>query len=41
MDTVALNRLVFEKIVFLHFDVMIQDGGSPPFCILGVQYWVL
>ena len=30
IETVALNWLVFEKIVFLHFGVKIQDGGSPP-----------
>jgi len=32
-----LNCLVFEKIAFLHFGVKIQDGGSPPSWILGVQ----
>jgi len=34
---VALNCLVFQKIAFLHFGVKIQDGGSPPSWILGVQ----
>jgi len=33
IETVALNWLVFEKIVFLHFGVKIQDGGSPPFWV--------
>jgi len=37
IDTVALNRLVFEKIAFLHVGVKIQDGGSPPSWMLGVQ----
>jgi len=37
IETIALNCLVFEKIVFLHFGVKIQNGGSPPFWILGVQ----
>jgi len=37
IDTVALNCLVFEKIAFSHFGVKIQDGGSPPSWILGVQ----
>ena len=32
-----LNCLVFQKIAFLHFGVKIQDGGSPPSWILGVQ----
>ena len=36
-DRVALNCLVCEKIAFLHFGVKIQDGGSPPSWILGVQ----
>jgi len=35
---VALNNcLIFEKIVFLHVGKKIQDGGSPPSWILGVQ----
>ena len=34
---IALNCLVFEKIAFLHFGVKVQDGGSPPSWILGVQ----
>jgi len=29
--------LIFEKIAFLHFGVKIEDGGSPPSLILGVQ----
>ena len=29
--------LVFEKIAFFHFGVMIQDGGSPPSWSLGIQ----
>jgi len=33
IDTIALF-LVFEKMVFLHFGVKIQDGGSPPSTIL-------
>jgi len=37
IDTIALNCLVFQKIAFLHFGVNIQDGGSPPSWILGVQ----
>jgi len=37
IDTVALNCFVSEKIAFLHFDVKIKDGGSPPSWILGVQ----
>jgi len=49
VDTIALNCLVFEKIAilvfekiaFLHFGVKIQDGGSPPSWILGVQQCVL
>ena len=36
-DTMALNCLVFEKIAFLHVGKKIQDGGSPPSGILGVQ----
>jgi len=36
IDTIALNCIVFEKIAFLHFCVKIQDGGSPPYWILGV-----
>ena len=32
-----LNCLVFQKIKFLHFGVNIQDGGSLPSWILGVQ----
>ena len=36
-DTMALNCLVFEKITFLHVGKKIQDGGSPPPWILGVQ----
>ena len=31
----ALNCLVFENIVFLHFGVKVQDGGSAPSSILG------
>jgi len=30
IDTVAVNCLVFEKLAFLHFDVKVQDSGSPP-----------
>jgi len=37
IETVALNWLVFEKIVFLHFGVKIQDGGSPPSWVFMVQ----
>ena len=37
VDTIALNCLVFQKIAFLYFGVKIQDGGSPPSWILGVQ----
>jgi len=33
----ALNFFVFEKVVFLHFRVKTQDGGSSPSWILGVQ----
>ena len=32
-----LNCLVFQKNVFLHFGVKIQNGGSPPSWILGVK----
>ena len=32
-----LNCLVFQKIAFLHFGVNIQNGGSPPSWILGVN----
>jgi len=38
IDTVALNCLVFEKIVFLYFGVKIQDGRSLPYWILGVPW---
>ena len=38
IETIALYCLVFEKIEFLHIGVKIQDGGSPPSWILGVQY---
>jgi len=37
IDTIDPNWLVFDKIVFLHFYVKIQDGESPPSWIL----WVL
>jgi len=37
IDTIALNCLLFGKIAFLHFGVKIQDGGSLPSWILGVQ----
>ena len=37
IETIVLNCLVFEKIAFLHFGVKIQDGGSQPSWILGVQ----
>ena len=37
IEIIAVNCLVFEKIAFLHFGVKIQDGGSPPSWILGVQ----
>jgi len=37
ISVILLNCLVFQKIAFLHFGVNIQDGGSPPSWIIGVQ----
>jgi len=37
IDNTALNCLVFEKIMFLHFGINIQYGGSPPSWVLEVQ----
>jgi len=37
IEAITVNCLVFEKITFLYFGVKIQDGGSPPSWILGIQ----
>ena len=37
MNNIALNCLVFQKRAFLNFGIDIQDDGSPPSWISGVQ----
>jgi len=39
-EAITLKCLIFEKIAFLNFGVMIQDGGSPPSNSRNIAYLI-